>query len=558
MSTNSVNGKLRTRSIQRFGWVPDLPDARDFMYSAPEAVLTKLPKKVDLRSKMPKVYDQGQLGSCTANAIGAAFEFEQIQQKLKDFMPSRLFIYYNERAMEGTIDSDSGAMIRDGIKSVAKLGVCPETTWPYDIAKFTEKPPRTAYAEAKKHQALVYRRVLANLHQMQGCLASGYPFVFGFTVYESFMSAEVAKTGEVPLPPRSEQLLGGHAVLAVGYDDATPAVHRAQLVGHRLGHEGLLHDALRLPDRSGAGAAISGRSTRWSLLQHQPVARPVRLGERQGRRRRESGRPRARARQAHAAGRPVRGADRERGVRSRAAKSSRRDLRAMPTAGKAAGLLDGLGAGLLPGTPGRKRRVLCIASDPGPTERIAHRTLVGDAGQRVQGFLSKLGLTRSYLCVNAFPYALHPSFGADAPELLAEPAQLAWRNQFYDAVRPGAVDAVIAFGGNAQKAFDLWTHPPAFRSSASRIRAAATRRRSCASGTTRSRRCAKASPLTPTATRAAPITARRSGRPTMPRFPGATCRSACPRSSATTLRAGRDILATTTASPDRVRTTGTR
>ena len=78
----------------------------------------------------------------------------------------------------------------------------------------------------------------------------------------------------------------------------------------------------------------------------------------------------------------------------------------------------------------------------------------------MQGFLTKLGLTRSYLCVNAFPYALHPSFGADADEMLAEPEQLAWRNQFYDAVRPGAVDAVIAFGGNAQKAYDLWTHKP--------------------------------------------------------------------------------------------------
>ena len=105
-------------------------------------------------------------------------------------------------------------------------------------------------------------------------------------------------------------------------------------------------------------------------------------------------------------------------------------------------------------------RVLCIASDPGPTERIAHRTLVGDAGQRVQGFLEKLGLTRSYLCVNAFPYALHPSFGADAEEMLAEPEQLAWRNQFYDAARPGALDAVIAFGGNAQEAYDLWEHKP--------------------------------------------------------------------------------------------------
>jgi C1A family cysteine protease len=216
---STVNGGLRPREVQRFGWVPDLPDARDFMYSAPEAVLTKLPTKADLRSKMPKIYDQGELGSCTANAIGAAFEFEQIKEGQTDFTPSRLFIYYNERAMEGTIDTDSGAMIRDGIKSVAKVGVCTETTWPYDIPKFTEKPPKTAYTEAKKHQALIYRRVLGNLHQMQGCLASGLPFVFGFSVYESFMSPEVAKTGEVPLPPRGEQLIGGHAVLAVGYDD---------------------------------------------------------------------------------------------------------------------------------------------------------------------------------------------------------------------------------------------------------------------------------------------------------------------------------------------------
>jgi len=98
------------------------------MYSAPEGVLVALPKKVNLTSKMPPVYDQGQLGSCTANAIGAAFEYEQLKQKQKDFMPSRLFIYYNERAIEGTIDTDSGAMIRDGIKSVAKLGVCPKNT----------------------------------------------------------------------------------------------------------------------------------------------------------------------------------------------------------------------------------------------------------------------------------------------------------------------------------------------------------------------------------------------------------------------------------------------
>jgi C1A family cysteine protease len=235
---DTVNGRLKAREIKRFGWTPDLPDARDYMYSAPEAVLTKLPTKVDLRSKMPKVYDQGELGSCTANAIGAAFEFSQVKQGQTDFMPSRLFIYYNERAVEGTIDTDSGAMIRDGMKSVAKLGVCTEDTWPYDIPKFTDKPSRKAYTEAKKHQALVYRRVLGQLHQMQGCLGQGYPFVFGFSVYESFMSPDVAKTGKVPLPPRGEQLLGGHAVLAVGYDDAIQSFIVRNSWGPKWGDKG--------------------------------------------------------------------------------------------------------------------------------------------------------------------------------------------------------------------------------------------------------------------------------------------------------------------------------
>lgn len=236
---SKANGGLQPREVKRFGWTPDIPDARDFMYSAPEAVLTKMPTKVDLRgTKMPKVYDQGQLGSCTANAIGAAFEFGQIKQGQTDFMPSRLFIYYNERVMEGTVDTDAGAMIRDGMKSVAKLGVCTEDTWPYDIAQFTAKPPAKAYTEAKKHQALVYRRVLGQLHQMQGCLAQGYPFVLGFSVYESFMSPEVAKTGMVPLPPRGEQLIGGHAVLAVGYDDAIQSFIVRNSWGPKWGDKG--------------------------------------------------------------------------------------------------------------------------------------------------------------------------------------------------------------------------------------------------------------------------------------------------------------------------------
>jgi hypothetical protein len=105
-------------------------------------------------------------------------------------------------------------------------------------------------------------------------------------------------------------------------------------------------------------------------------------------------------------------------------------------------------------------RLLCIASDPGPTERVAHRTRVGDAGQRVQGFLAKLGLTRSYVCVNAFPFALHPSFGTEVDELLAAHDEQQWRHDFYDAVKPAHVQAVVAFGVNAQKAFTLWPGKP--------------------------------------------------------------------------------------------------
>lgn len=210
------------RSIQRYGWVPDLPDARDHLFSAPQAVLDDLPTKVDLRPGCPPVYDQGALGSCTANAINAAYQYMQRKQKQKDFLPSRLFVYYNERVMEGTVDTDSGAMIRDGIKSVAQVGVCPEAMWPYDITEFRTRPPRNCYVEALKNQAIVYRRVInSSLHQLQGALASGTPVVFGFSVYSSFEGKDVAKTGVVPLPPRGEKLLGGHAVLAVGYDDAT-------------------------------------------------------------------------------------------------------------------------------------------------------------------------------------------------------------------------------------------------------------------------------------------------------------------------------------------------
>src|SRR5258705_5504683 len=149
-----------------FGWTPDVPDHRDYAYAVPLARLTAaapLPAKVDLRKKCPPVYNQGNIGSCTANAIAAALEFDRRKQKLTDFVPSRLFIYYNERVIEHTIGTDAGAMIRDGIKSVSRQGACPETEWTYDDteadpatglwpagAKPAQKPGKSCYTDAKK------------------------------------------------------------------------------------------------------------------------------------------------------------------------------------------------------------------------------------------------------------------------------------------------------------------------------------------------------------------------------------------------------------------------
>jgi len=201
-----------------YGWVPDLPDRRDILYGAVRKVAAKLPTKVSLLPNCSPVEDQGQLGSCTGNALAGAVEFLERKDGVPFIDVSRLFIYYNERAIEHSVNSDSGAMIRDGIKTLAKQGVCSEKSWPYVISKFKVKPKPACFKEAAGHQITSYQRIVT-LDEMRACLADGFPFVFGFTVYESFESQQVANTGTVPMPKSGERVLGGHAVLAVGYDD---------------------------------------------------------------------------------------------------------------------------------------------------------------------------------------------------------------------------------------------------------------------------------------------------------------------------------------------------
>lgn len=206
-----------------FNWVRDKrTDHPQHEFDEPRGLMSK----VDLRARLPPVYDQGSLGSCTANALNAAYQYDQMNHNTvfsggKPFVPSRLFVYYNERAMEGTIPNDDGAIIENGVKSLSEVGVCPETMWPYDITKFTQKPPKEAYKFAKNYRVTKCKKIQQTLGQLKTSLFCGYPIVFGMQIYEAIQSEEVSKTGVLPMPKSGDKCLGGHAVLICGYDDTT-------------------------------------------------------------------------------------------------------------------------------------------------------------------------------------------------------------------------------------------------------------------------------------------------------------------------------------------------
>ncbi len=209
------------RHIKRYGWKPSLPDHRDLL--ADTTGLTPLPE-VDPRGEMPAVYDQGQLGSCTANAVGAALEYDGILDEASPVTPSRLFIYYCERQIEGSLGKgDTGAFGRDGFKAARRYGTPPETDWPYDITKYGDDPPQPAWQDAAAHKLTKsYKSVTRSVNQFKQVLSNKQTIAFGFSVYDSFESAEVAKTGIVPMPTPDEQQIGGHEVLAVGYLASEP------------------------------------------------------------------------------------------------------------------------------------------------------------------------------------------------------------------------------------------------------------------------------------------------------------------------------------------------
>jgi C1A family cysteine protease len=207
-------------TARKYGWRPSFHDPRDLKYSLKMPRMVDLPKKVDLRPEMPTIWDQLDLGACTAHALGAMYW--HVTKKLGQtvFMPSRLFVYFNERVVEKTVNEDAGSTLRTGIKTLARQGVCPEEMWPYDVAKFKRKPLKKCYEAGVGEKITEYRRLdNRSLVELKTCLAEGNPFVFGFVVFKSFEDGDVSTTGVMTMPDADDQPLGGHAVCCVGYDD---------------------------------------------------------------------------------------------------------------------------------------------------------------------------------------------------------------------------------------------------------------------------------------------------------------------------------------------------
>jgi len=199
------------------------PDDRDHRFQVifGDVDPNYLPGSTDLRPNWGSIFDQLDLGACVSNSVSYCVRYVYKKQQLGDFTPSRLFIYYNGRLDAGyPRDEDSGMTIRDGYKSVARHSVCSENNWPYVPQKFSERPQQHCYDAASQHKTFRYINLDNDAVQIKKSLKDGFPVSFGAALFDSFMSAETARTGFITVPDQiKERRCGGHAMTIVGHDD---------------------------------------------------------------------------------------------------------------------------------------------------------------------------------------------------------------------------------------------------------------------------------------------------------------------------------------------------
>jgi C1A family cysteine protease len=199
-----------------FGWIPELPDVRDYQVSDfPHLLgLAAAPERFSLRQHAPPIGDQGQTNSCVGWAVVRAFRTVMRIAGMADFDGSELFTYYNARAYQGWQNQDIGSTIRDGIKALVDHGNALEQTWPWAPSNINTAPPQGAYDNATARQVLRYVSVPIEVQAVKQVIANGHPVVFGMTVYSNYQQASA--TGDWPMPNGSRD--GGHALVGDGYD----------------------------------------------------------------------------------------------------------------------------------------------------------------------------------------------------------------------------------------------------------------------------------------------------------------------------------------------------
>ncbi|MBW4418504.1 MAG: C1 family peptidase [Myxacorys californica WJT36-NPBG1] len=219
------------------GYRPEKQDSNDKKYSASRDRREPLPSKIDLRSYLTPVENQGDTNSCTANAMAGAYEYLANRLLNRSDDVSRLFIYYNARELDGDVAIDEGTYLKSCIKVLRKHGACSEATWAFNPAQILEQPPTEAYEEAANFVIEDAYRVKVDLYEMQSCLADGYPFAFGLQLFSSFQAA--GSNGLVPMPdPDNEKHDGGHAMLCVGYSDPDQVFIVRNSWGEEWGEQG--------------------------------------------------------------------------------------------------------------------------------------------------------------------------------------------------------------------------------------------------------------------------------------------------------------------------------
>ena len=251
-------------SRRHYGHLRDSPDARDIKRRYGTGEIPHIDKHpvADLRGYLYHVYDQGDLNSCTANVVCAAYgvvlqkKAAMMNHVFYDFDPARLFVYYNSRGHHPDMTVDTGATLRNSLKVMRSFGVCRESFWPYQELQFSKKPLSASYQDAMGNNITEYESLVQDIDQFRACLHEGFPFAFGFEIYEDSFD-RITRNGLMPIPSDAEIAsttdLETHAALAVGYDDNTRHITVLNSWGDSFGDKGYFYmpyDYITDPDRA--------------------------------------------------------------------------------------------------------------------------------------------------------------------------------------------------------------------------------------------------------------------------------------------------------------------